>query len=145
MTDAPKSARIIPQNGAGARPLNSITFIPFKAMISRNSLGFPFQHAALMDQHKLPSCFQCCRVRSTLAPANAFHWSGGLPSVAKDSTKGFHSSMPKTYPILFSTRSKILLALEMNLTTGAERDPFSVAQHSSPKDWRGSGYYSSQS
>jgi hypothetical protein len=33
ITRAPKSFKTLPQNGAGAKPANSITFIPFKAIL----------------------------------------------------------------------------------------------------------------
>lgn len=36
MTFAPKSDNIIPQNGPGARPTNSRTFIPLSAIVCSN-------------------------------------------------------------------------------------------------------------
>lgn len=37
-TVAPLSARTIPQKGPGAKPANSITFMPFSAIVLQRSL-----------------------------------------------------------------------------------------------------------
>lgn len=49
MTLAPKSAKIIPQKGAGAKPANSNTFIPRKAIISQT----PFKTCCCFTEFRI--------------------------------------------------------------------------------------------
>ena len=59
-TLAPKSARIIPQNGAGAKPAISITFSPLKAIVCKNIISRVFTVCEQIIHNTNSCCCICC-------------------------------------------------------------------------------------